>query len=396
MLSRIDLHDFKCFELLRLPLSDLTLLSGANASGKSSVLQALVLLHQTMRDHEWSARLLLNGKAIKMGTVSDIVDKVHGRRTLEIGIVDGESNYHWSFSGERSDMSMEVDFVSVNGSKHESPPMLQFLLPALMNTEVKQVIEFSGAHRAGVMQLTLDSLPYRLRGLTYITAERIGPREFYSLDETANVVGPAGEHAISVLHLGRDERILNELILDGIAPTRLRQVEARMQQFFPGCGLEVQQVPHVNAVTLGLRTSEATDFHRPIHVGFGLTQILPIVVAALSAEKGAILLIENPEVHLHPAGQALMGQFLADVARAGIQVIVETHSDHVLNGIRRSIKAERLQSDQVSIHFFKSRSGEAAQVLSPQIDSSGNLDSWPEGFFDQFDKDSNYFAGWGA
>jgi predicted ATPase len=156
----------------------------------------------------------------------------------------------------------------------------------------------------------------------------------------------------------------------------------------------VQQVPQANAVTLGLRTSDDTDFLRPIHVGFGLTQVFPIVVAALSAARGDILLIENPEVHLHPAGQALMGQFLAEVVRAGVQVVLETHSDHILNGIRRSVKAGRLPAEKVMIHFFRPRRPDAAQVVSPVLDASGNIDFWPEGFFDQFDKDMNHFAGW--
>jgi len=128
-------------------------------------------------------------------------------------------------------------------------------------------------------------------------------------------------------------------------------------------------------VTLGLRTSDDTDFHRPIHVGFGLTQVFPILVAVLSAPPGDILLIENPEVHLHPAGQALMGQFLADVARAGVQVILETHSDHVLNGIRRPVKAERLAAERVAIHFFRPRSAGETQVFSPVLDGSGNIDA---------------------
>lgn len=389
MLNRIDLHGFKCFDLLKLPLADLTLLSGTNASGKSSVLQALALLHQTMRDNEWSSRLLLNGDAIKLGTVSDVVDKEHGRRTLEIGLLDEQSDCHWSFSGERAEMSMSVDQVVVNDATIEQPKKLQYLLPPLPDNQTNESTD-------DFLQSNIDSLASRLRGLTYITAERIGPREFYSIEETATVVGTAGEHAVSVLHLGRDERVLEDLIVNGIPPTRLRQVEARMRQFFPGCGLEVRQVPQTNAVTLGLRTSEATDFLRPIHVGFGLTQILPIIVAALSASKGDLLLIENPEVHLHPAGQALMGQFLAEVAKAGVQVIVETHSDHVLNGIRRAIKEQRLTPEQVVIHFFKPRTENRPQVLSPQLDRQGNIDTWPEGFFDQFDKDMNYFSGWGA
>lgn len=378
MLDRLDLLHFKCFETLKLPLGHLTLLSGSNASGKSSILQALVLLHQTMREHEWSIRLMLNGTAIRLGTVSDVVDKVHGRHTFEIGIVDGEQSYRWIFVGDRSEMSMAVERITAKGTITEQPKTLHYLLPPQSD------------------KIT-SSFASRLRGLTYITAERVGPREVYTLEDRqiATVVGPEAEHAISMLHWGRDEPILEELALDDVPMTRLRQVEARMSMFFPGFGLMVQQVPQANAVTLGLRTSPDTDFHRPIHVGFGLTQVLPIVIAALSAIKGDILLVENPEVHLHPAGQALMGQFLAEVARAGIQVIVETHSDHVLNGIRRSVKRKLLKPEQVAIHFFRPRSTDITQIASPQLDVFGNLDTWPDGFFDQFDKDMNYFAGWG-
>lgn len=379
MLTWLNLEDFKCFDLLRLPVAPLTLLSGTNASGKSSILQALVLLHQTMREHEWSTRLMLNGDSIRLGTVADVVDKVHGRRTFAVGIADDDVQYHWTFSGERAEMSMTVERVSVGGTESERPQMLRYLLPNTTGNAVPTVA-------------------LRLRGLTYITAERVGPREVYPLEDrqSASVVGPEAEHALSVLFWGRDEGVLPRLALDEAPPTRLRQVEARMRSFFPGCALAVQQVPQANAVTLGLRTSDDTDFHRPVHVGFGLTQVLPIIIAALSADAGEILLIENPEVHLHPAGQALMGQFLAQLASAGIQVILETHSDHVLNGIRRSVKTGVLTPRQVAVHFFMPRGAGRSQVVSPQLDSNGNLDTWPAGFFDQFDKDMNYFAGWGG
>ena len=147
-------------------------------------------------------------------------------------------------------------------------------------------------------------------------------------------------------------------------------------------------------MTLGLRTSKATEFHSPVHTGFGLTQVLPVIVAGLSAAKGDVILLENPEVHLHPAGQAQMGIFLAEVANAGIQVVVETHSDHFLNGVRRAVKTGRLTSENVAVHFFQPVSPTLSQVESPTIDNSGNVNDWPEGFFDQFDKDASYFAGW--
>ena len=385
MLRRIDLRHFKCFTLLKLPLCPLTLLSGANASGKSSVLQALVLLHQTMREHEWSSSLMLNGSAVRLGAVADVIDQMHGRRSVEIALLDDEREFQWEFMGERAEMSLGVTRIrSVVGDVGEDEPkVLRHLLPWPHGEDV-----WAG------------SLQARLRGLTYLTAERVGPRETYPLEDPrhAPVVGPRGEHAVGLLYSGGDARILDALIIEGAPPTRLRQVEAYLNRFFPGCELTVDKVPQANAVTLGLRTSKGTDFHRPIHTGFGLTQVLPIVVAALSASKDDLLLIENPEVHLHPSGQAAMGEFLAEAAAAGVQIILETHSDHVLNGVRRVVKRGALLPEDAALHFFRLRQEEesdgAAQVQSPVLDRDGNIDTWPEGFFDQFDKDMNYFAGW--
>ena len=398
MLTQLDLRFFKCFDHLRLPLAPLTLLTGFNASGKSSVLQALVLLHQTMREHEWSTRLALNGAALRLGAMPDVVDEVSGRDSFRVVLEYDASMYEWAFRGDRHDLSMVVHSVGLNGRGIEPPKELRYLLPPLWTAanqpQKKNDLDFALDENE---KRSVKSLVRHLRNLTYITAERIAPQEVYVLEDphVVSTVGPQGEHAVSVLHWGRDELVPKELALPEAPPLRLRQVEERMRTFFPGCRLDIQPIPRTNAVTLGLRTSDATGFHSPVHTGFGLTQTLPIVVAALSADQGDIILIENPEVHLHPAGQALMGQFMADIARAGIQVLVETHSDHVLNGVRRAVKGSRLAADQVAIHFFRSRSTELPQVQSPALDKDGNIDDWPEGFFDQFDRDANYFAGWG-
>lgn len=379
MLSQLDLEQFKCFQLLKLPLSALTLLTGWNASGKSSVLQALELLHQTIREQEWSPRLLLNGTELSLGTVADVVDKVTGRSTFGISLVDGAREIRWSFDGEdRRNMSAMVTSLRVGGEDICPPDVLRYLLPPGIAAEDAAIVE-------------------RLRRLSYLTAERIGPQDVYLLEDpnSTQVVGPKGEYAVSLLYWNRDEPVLHGLAIGENPPTLLHQVEARMDEFFPGCSLEIQHVLRANVVTLGLRTSAATDFHRPVHVGFGLTQVLPIIVAALTRVPEDILLIENPEVHLHPAGQAKMGRFLSQVAATGVQVMIETHSDHVLNGIRRSVKDRIIGTDKVLIHFFRDRNQEGDQVVSPVVDQAGNLDAWPGGFFDQFDKDMNYFAGWG-
>ena len=379
MITQIELSLFKCFQILKLPLGRLTLLSGANASGKSTILQAMVLLHQTMLDHEWSTRLQLNGTEIKLGTVTDIVDKVHGRREFGIAIEDDGCSIKWTFAygDDKEAMSAAVAAVSVDGRFVNRPDRLRFLLPEPLGAA--------------------DSLAQRLRVLTYLTAERIGPRDVYDLRDPSvtQVVGPCGDNAVGLLFQQREMTVLPPLALASDPPTLLKQVEARMKKFFPGTSLVVQHVSQTNNVTLGIRTSDATDFHRPVHVGFGLTQILPIIVSALAAKAGDILLIENPEVHLHPAGQGLMGQFLAEVATAGVQVLTESHSDHVFNGIRRAVKAGKLPPGDVALHFFRPRDDGGGQVTTPILDFAGNIDHCPTGFFDQFDKDLNYFAGWG-
>ena len=331
-----------------------------------------------------SSRLMLNGNIVELGSVSEVVDQVHGRRTCGIGLLDGDSDrFHWEFEGDRDAMSMNISKIETHagdGPDAGRSQPLHYLMPR---------------------QLEEHSLTRRLCNLTYLEAERMGPRELYMFDDPqlTPVVGPQGEYAVSVLHSGRDEPVLGGLVVPEVPPVRFRQVEARMARFFPGCALDIRPVPRANAVTLGIRTSPSTDFLRPSHTGFGLTQVLPIVVAALSACRNDFLLIENPEVHLHPAGQAEVGRFLAEAAAAGVQVLIETHSDHVLNGIRRAVKENLLRADDVALHFFRPRSSDdpangEPQVVSPQLDALGGIDDWPEGFFDQFDKDMTYFAGW--
>lgn len=377
MLTEISLRYYKCFEMLRLPLGNLTLLTGVNASGKSTVLQTLCLLHQTMDEQEWSSHLALNGSTLQLGTVSDVVDKINGRRELQIGLRTASGGCNWTFTGEKQAMSMEVKRIEIDGGKDAPLTGLHRLLPA-----------DAGPH--------LRALVTQIKELTYISAERSGPRQIYPLQDErfASVVGPTGEYAASLLYLRGEDRVSDLLRVPDVPATLLHQVRARMGQFFPGSGLQVTRIPEANGVTLGLRTSIDTDFHRPVHVGFGLTQVLPIIIGALASKPGQILLIENPEVHLHPQGQVEMGQFLAQVAAAGVQVILETHSDHILNGLRKAVRANQIAPEQVLLHFFQPRTDEGSQVQSPGLSRDGSIDYWPAGFFDQFERDMRHLAGW--
>ncbi len=389
MITRIDLKHFKCFDTLKLPLQRLTLLSGFNASGKSTVLQALVLLHQTIREHEWSERLLLNGTAVRLGAVRDVIDHTSGGRELSLAVEDDDmGSVAWDLGGEQSAMSLFVRHVRVVSGLDDAQWVTGERAP------MHNLLPVSAASTPGGR-----SFARRLRGLTWLAAERLGPRDIYVWDDSELPrVGEGGESTASVLYSRADDGVAIPLLVDSAPPTLLRQVEARMSEFFPGFEMDLTPVARANAVTLGVRTSRDTDFHRPGHTGFGVTQVLPIVVAVLTAKTDDLVLIENPEVHLHPAGQSRMGGFLADAANAGVQVLIESHSDHVLNGIRGAVKQGRIDPDAAGLYFFRPRheaeASGTAQVESPSIDADGNIANWPAGFFDQLDHDMNYLAGW--
>ena len=133
--------------------------------------------------------------------------------------------------------------------------------------------------------------------------------------------------------------------------------------------------------TPGLRT----EWTRAPNAGFGISYALPIVVAALRAEVNGLLLVENPEAHLHPAGQSRIGGFLARVAADGVQIVLETHSDHVLNGIRVAVadSSAALFPEQAVIHFFRVEDDGGPALQSMELQRTGQLTAWPAGFFDQ-------------
>jgi len=392
VIREISLEHFKCFERLSLPLGGLTLLAGVNASGKSTVVQALALLHQSVVEAEWSGALVLDGSAVQLGAVADVVDKVNGRKSFQLGLSGEGFAARWRF-GDPDEQAREAVTVPIhelwwNSAGHQplhrtSGTAFRALLPADLADE------------------SAERLRAALRTLDHVGAERLGPRETYRLGPEGwhETVGVHGERAPGALWWFGDERIDPAMCLDDSPPTVRAQVQAWLGHFFPGVVVQVDRVPNANALTLGVRTSAETNFHRPQHVGYGITHVLPLLVAGVRARAGRVLVVENPEVHLHPAGQAAIGTFLSRVAAQGVTVLVETHSDHVLNGVRRAVRDRIVSPGEVKLHFFReraiARAEGVAQVVSPQIDVEGNIDRWPQGFFDQFDRDMSYLAGLG-
>lgn len=370
MLDALHLSSFKCFETLDLPLGKLTVLSGINGGGKSSVIQSLVLLAQTLDEREWSKSLLLNGPSLTLGNASDIINQTTGRRQLGLGASTGGRKVVWTFSAQdRRAMALDLSAVEVNGASLDLSGPIRWLLPE------------AEAGACAIVQ--------HLRCISWLSAERTGPRELLPLLDAQHhrQVGMRGELAAGLLYWRESDPVAARLLIEGEPPTLFHQVRARMRQFFPGCDLQVLPIEGASAVSLRLRSNAKSDLQRPQNVGFGLTQLFPVLVELLAANAGDVVIVENPEVHLHPKAQQDIGELLALVASCGVQVIVETHSDHVLNGVRLAVKGHgAVAPSEVEIHFFSRDSDGASRRVSPKIDADGRLDAWPEGFFDQFDQ----------
>lgn len=308
MITDIQVESFKCFESLSLRLCPLTLLSGVNGGGKSSVIQSLVLLAQTIATREWGRSLLLEGPELALGSVADVLNHQSARRRLLLGVSTASECVTWSFKAEdRRALSIELDSLKVNGREADLTAGVRWLLPRA-DAETSAVVN-------------------ALRRLSWITAERTGPRELLPLRDAQGhaQVGPRGELAAGLVYWREGDEVSRALCFPETPPTLFNQVRRWMQEFFPRCDFRVAPVEGASAVSLCLRSDAKSNFQRPQNVGFGLTQLFPIIVAVLAAREGDAILIENPEVHLHPKAQQDIGNLLARVAASGVQILVETH-----------------------------------------------------------------------
>jgi predicted ATPase len=163
-----------------------------------------------------------------------------------------------------------------------------------------------------------------------------------------------------------------------------------MQEISPGVSINTKYVPEANKVILDYQfdlISRKTNSFRPKNVGFGISYVLPVVLALLTAEEGKIIVIENPESHIHPRGQAELGKLIALAAQAGAQLFIETHSDHILNGIRVAVKEGVIDKSKVNILYFEKKTTDIEQyseITQIKVDNNGTLSDYPKEFLDEW------------
>ncbi|WP_225096557.1 DUF3696 domain-containing protein [Streptomyces sp. CoH27] len=373
MIDQLSLTNFKAFRSADIPLAPVTLLTGLNSSGKSSVLQALALLQQSYDSSTLSLSshlaspgggLLLNGDLVELGTGLDVLHEDFARTP--------ESPTPLISIGLRTNRGATPTWSALYAAEQDVLAL----------------------HSVPDAALVPPSICIRRR-FQYLKADRIVPATSYPKSHHQAIglgfLGARGEHTVNYLRHHARRSLSTDPLRHPDAPTSnfLDHVVAWMQELCPGVNLEAAEIPGIDAVRLsygfdGTAGLDSSARRRPTNVGFGLTYALPIVVACLSAGPGTLILLENPEAHLHPRGQSRMAALLAAAASAGAQLIVETHSDHVLNGLRLAVKKGPIAATDTAVHYFRRR-GLQAEIVTPRIHEDGSLSDWPEGFFDEWE-----------
>ncbi|MEG4036339.1 DUF3696 domain-containing protein [Microcoleus sp. S36b_A4] len=369
MITSLRLVNFKPFANQLLEFKKLTLFSGLNSTGKSSVMQSFLLLRQSYQQGLLPGKgLALNGDLVNVGTAIDALFEGAKEDFIGFDIVwENNSEGRWRFQYDQ-----EVD-------------VLNRVEP--VNSEVYKSNLFGNKFH-------------------YLQAERIGPRPFNEMSDyqvrQLGQLGIKGEYAAHFLAINGRKVIPNSSLSHPEVKLKTQrekeqssaksmdlidQVEAWMGEISPGTRLKIDAKSDVDLMSFQYSYGDSNPY-RATNVGFGISYTLPIIVAALASTPGTIILIENPEAHLHPKGQVKMGQLLALAASGGVQVVIETHSDHVLNGIRLAVHGGKIDPKNVQLHYFQrqNKEGQAVtEVISPKIDRNGRIDRWPKGFFDEWD-----------
>ncbi|GKV81414.1 hypothetical protein PEC106664_21880 [Pectobacterium carotovorum subsp. carotovorum] len=394
MISNISIDNFKCFNELTLPINKLTLLTGFNASGKSTVLQSLLLLSQALRKNISCNYISVNGSLVKLGSSTDILHESdeplsNQKKELSLGITYQSGSIKWSFLPMKKNRNnLEVVRLAIK----ETP-----------STDILYENNLDGIIPDNVTGNFLNVIT-ALKSLIFIGAGRMGVQDLFPSPEDEQIshsdVGSEGEYAPWWFESYSDEDIPENRRFPSEkgAVTLRRQMNAWLSYIFPGAEANTLTVDNTGFIQLQFKNSSVGEWRRPANIGYGLTYIFPIIVAGLLAKPGQILVIDSPEAHLHPMGQSRIGMFLAQVSASGVQVIIETHSDHVLNGVRIAVSSKIIESNDLSIHFFNrindAENKQKLLIVSPKVDNEGSLSEWPEGFFDQSEKDLSTLMGW--
>ena len=379
----------------------LTILAGANSSGKSSIMQPLLMLKQTLEAPYDPGPLLIEGPNVQFTSAEQFLSKLTGKERADRFQVRVESRgFNSSFSTTTTFRKVPIGIVLVEmktKSKLGDNQLLQdiTLFPEMPPEEIKLLADqnpmlkgFDAVRRSrcflrlesqdgnAFFDVTPSILKSQIFNSIYIPGLRGNPERLYKLTSTGpRYPGTFEIYAASIIHEWQettDERLssladaLHILGLTGQVGTQ-KIGDTRIE-------LQVGRLPH--------RGTDETDTVSIADVGFGVSQVLPVLVALIVAEPGRLVYLEQPEMHLHPRAQVALAKVLADTAKRGVRVVAETHSSLLLLAVQTLVAEGDLSPELVKLHWFTRSENGATEINTADLDEAGAYGDWPEDFDD--------------
>jgi hypothetical protein len=354
MITNLRAQNFKSWkDTGDLRLAPLTGFFGTNSSGKSSILQVLLMMKQTAESSDPNRVLHLGGDPqsyVDLGTFADVIHghNLHNSLTLSIRYPFGQGSL-------RFDVSLRED----NGRIVESDKKYFF-----RNRD--NIFEDVGAETGPGLAWEWART---IRNVVYIGPLRVPPQRWYLSGSTPpRDVGKDGADTIQALLAASSSvsrnvadwlvrmRLVHSFVLRPIAPNR-RDHEVL------------------------IKTTEESPEVLLTDVGFGISQLLPVLVLCYYVPEGTTLLLEQPELHLHPSAQSVLADVFIDVVKnRKLQIIFESHSEHLLRRIQRRIAEGELPAQDASMYFCQIEKGES-KANELQLTEDGFIKNWPQDFF---------------
>jgi predicted ATPase len=353
MITSLQLTNFKCFkETTKFNFSKLNLLTGINGRGKSTVLQSLLILSQSATSNSNFKELKISDGFIDLGNFDDIKnrDTVKGENII----------FDYTFNDNF------LKNISLSFKENLDKPLIGNL-----NNEIDSS--------------DLEMFSTKIKKTHYVSADRMGPVKFVEKTNLPDFphVGPRGEHSINILANSIQFDNVNEnLYLGEDSSSIIQQTTEWINYILEGAKINIKGKEKDSSV-LYMLLNNKSDSHeyKPVNVGFGYSYILPLIITGLIAKPNDIIIIENPEAHLHPRAQSKIAEFFSKVAATGVQIFIESHSEHILNGLRVNAlnKNVAINHTDLKVHYFS----EDFNSIELEMNEKGKISNWPNGFFDQ-------------
>ncbi len=348
MIDAIKIHALKSVKDLTVFCSNLNVFAGTNSSGKSTILQSLLIVSQIEATNKESS---FNGELIKLGEFNEVRSKLLNKDNVEISLAD---------DGNLSKFTISENVVS-----------------AEKNDSISNKISYK-------------------RRFYYIPFDRIGVAETYPKNTTKSKFGYKCDCALSYFESQKKETEPNpldaNLIKDPSDKTLSAQVNYWLDKIL-GVTLQTFDENPKGSYLTATYTSKEGMAYRPMNVGSGVSYLVTIIIVCLAAEKDSVIVIENPEIHLHPKAQALLMEFLYFIADSGRQLFVETHSDHIFNGIRAGVATQKMDAKKICVNFVTYDEKDGTKCEKIEIGKHGDIKNPQPDLFEQFDIDLNKMLG---